>query len=207
VKSVKVDDVFEIVKKLRPAEIKETKKTRRVIKEGGRALLYSGSNGTKVYIVRTDKICPGDFKVVLQPEGRKEFAPTHVRLFFDLYLKRISDEKHARAVFLAFERINHGEDIEEVLNDVRNITFSMELDPPDVTVFYGSLLMAEQDWNYGSRGCKESKLDPPREFLMRFIRWIAQSEYGDIDKIITTAVRNRPAPKKYGISLFELWRS
>ena len=107
-------------------------------------------------------------------------------------------------MFLAFERINHGEDIEEVLNDVRNITFSMELDPPDVTVFYGSLLMAEQDWNYGSRGCKESRLDPPREFLMRFIRWITQSEYGNIDKIITTAVRNRPAPEKYGISLFEL---
>lgn len=206
-KFVKVDDVFEIVQNLKPAEIKETQKTRRVIKEGGRALLYSGSNGTKVYVVRTDKICPGDFKVVLHPMGRKEFAPTHVRLFFDLYLKRISDEENAKTVFLAFERINHGEDINRVLDDVRNITFSMELDPSDVTVFYGSLLMAEQDWNYGSRGCKKSKLDPPREFLMKFIRWIAQSEYGDIDKIIMTAVRNRPAPKKYSISLFELWRS
>ncbi|MDV3104014.1 hypothetical protein [Thermococcus waiotapuensis] len=204
---VRVDDIFEIVQNLKPAEIKETQKTRRVIKEGGRALLYSGSNGTKVYVVRTDRICPGDFKVVLQPKGRKEFAPTHVRLFFDLYLKRISDEKHAKIVFLAFERINHGEDINKVLGDVRGVTFSMELDPSDVSVFYGSLLMAEQDWNYGSLGCKESKLDPPREFLMRFIRWIAQSDYGDIDKIITTAVRNRPAPKRYGTPLFELWRS
>lgn len=203
---MKVDEVFGIVKELRPAEIKETPKTRRVIKEGGRALLYSGSNGTKIYIVRTDRICPGDFKVVLQPEGRKEFAPTHVRLLFDLYLKRISDEKHARAVFLAFERINHGEDINDVIHSIGNINFSMELDPPDVTVFYGALLMAEQDWNYGEKGCRESKLDPPREFLMRFIRWVAQSEYGDIDKIITTAVRNRPAPKKYSVSLFEVWK-
>ena len=203
---MKVDDVFDIVQKLRPAEIKETKKTRRVIKEGGRRLLYSGSNGTKVYIVRTDKICLGDFKVVLQPEGRKEFAPTHVRLLFDLYLKRISDEEKAKSVFLAFERINRGEDINEVINGIRDINFSMELDPPDVTVFYGALLMAEQDWNYGKKGCRESKLDPPREFLMRFIRWVAQSEYGDIDKIITTAVRNRPAPKDYGVSLFEVWR-
>ena len=118
-----MDDVFEIVKKLRPAEIKKTKKTRKIIKERGRILLYSGSNGTKVYIVRTDKICPGDFKVVLQPEVRKEFAPAHVRLFFDLYLKRISNEKNARRVFLAFERINHGEDIEEVLNDVMEYNF------------------------------------------------------------------------------------
>ncbi|ASI99433.1 hypothetical protein [Thermococcus celer] len=201
---MRVDDVFEIVQDLRPAEIKETKRGRRVLGEGGRALLYSGSNGTKVYIVRTDRICPGDFKVVLQPEGKKEFAPTHVRLFFDLYLKRISDEEQANSIFLAFERINHGEDINKVVEDIKGITFPMELDPSDITIFYGSLLMAEQDWNYSDRGCKESKLDPPREFLMRFIRWIAQSEYGDIDRIITTAVRNRPAPEKYGVSLFEL---
>ena len=77
-KFVKVDDVFEIVQNLKPAEIKKTKKTRKIIKEGGRILLYSGSNGTKVYIVRMDKICLGDFKVVLQPEVRKEIAPTHV---------------------------------------------------------------------------------------------------------------------------------
>ena len=204
---LRVDDVFEIVQHLKPAEITETKKGRRVFKEGGRALVYMGSHGTEVYVVRTDRICPGDFKVVLKPEGGKEFAPTHVRLFFDLYLKRISDEKNARIVFLAFERINQGEDINKVLEDIRGMKFPMELDPSDVTILYGSLLMAEQDWNYGEKGCRESKLNPPREFLMRFIRWIAQSEYGDIDRIITTAVRNRPAPKKYSVSLFELWRN
>jgi hypothetical protein len=144
----------------------------------------------------------------LKPQEGKEFAPTHVRLFFDLYLKRISDEKLAKKVFLAFEKVNVGEDIGEVIKefDFRKLRFPMELDPADVTLFYGSLLMAEQDWNYGPNGCRESKLEPPREFLMRFIRWIAQCDYGDIDRVITTAVRNRPAPKKYRKPLFEILR-
>ncbi len=203
---MELGDIFKIVEKLEPAEIKETQKTRKVAKEGGRTVLYHGSNGTEVIIVRTDKLCPGDFKVVLKPKNQKEFAPTHVRLFFDLYLKRISNEELAKKVFLAFERINNGEDISKVVSSLSGLAFEMELDPADVTVFYGSLLMAEQDWNYGPRGCRESKLDPPREFLMRFIRWLAQCEYGDIDRIITTAVRNRPAPAKYGKSMFEIWK-
>ncbi|NPB03993.1 MAG: hypothetical protein GXO39_06225 [Thermotogae bacterium] len=195
-----------IVQSLKQAEIKETEKRRIVLKEGGRKLLYTGFNGTEIYVVRTDKLCPGDFKVILKPQNGKEFAPTHVRLFFDLYLKRISDEKLAKKVFLAFEKVNVGEDIEEVTKefDLHKLRFPMELDPADITLFYGSLLMAEQDWNYGSNGCRKSKLEPPREFLMRFIRWIAQCDYGDIDRVITTAVRNRPAPKKYGIPLFEI---
>ncbi|WP_054839463.1 hypothetical protein [Thermococcus sp. JCM 11816] len=204
---MRLDDIPTIVAGLKPAEIKETQKRRKVTKEGGKTVLYKGSNGTEVIIVRTDKLCVGDFKVVLKPKNQKEFAPTHVRLFFDLYLKRISNEELARKVFLAFERINNGEDINKVASSLSNLKFNMELDPADVTVFYGSLLMSEQDWNYGTQGCRESKLDPPREFLMRFIRWLAQCDYGDIDRIITTAVRNRPAPAKYGKSLFEIWKN
>ena len=201
-----IDEVHRIVQGLEPAEIKETKARRTVLKEGGQKLLYTGSNATEVYIVRTDKLCPGDFKVVLKPKNGKEFAPTHVRLFFDLYLKRISNEELAKRVFIAFERVNDGEDISGVIADLnlKELRFPMELDPADVTLFYGSLLMAEQDWNYGPNGCRKSKLDPPREFLMRFIRWIAQCDYGDIDRVITTAVRNRPAPQKYKKSLFEV---
>lgn len=203
---LKVSEVAKIVQSLKRAEIKETEKRRIVLKEGGRKLLYTGFNGTEIYVARTDKLCPGDFKVILKPQNGKEFAPTHVRLFFDLYLKRISDEKPAKKVFLAFEKVNIGEDIDEVIKKfgLSKLRFPMELDPANVTLFYGSLLMAEQDWNYGPNGCRESKLELPREFLMRFIRWIAQCDYGDIDRVITTAVRNRPAPKKYGTPLFEI---
>lgn len=95
---MKVSEIAKIVQNLKPAEIKETEKRRIVLREGGRKLLYTGSNGTEIIIVRTDKLCPGDFKVVLKPQEGKEFAPTHVRLFFDLYLKRISDEKLAKKV-------------------------------------------------------------------------------------------------------------
>jgi len=203
---MKIGDVFRIVSELEPAVVTVSDKgNRRVKAEGGRKVLYVGSNGTEVIVVRTDRICEGDFKVVLKPPGRREFAPTHVRLFFDLYLKKISDEQKARKVFLAFERVNKGEDVEKVIAELKGLTFSMELDPVDVTLFYGFLLMAEQDWNYGPQGCRSSNLNPPREFLMRFIRWLAQCDYGDIDRIITTAVRNRPASNRYSTPLDKLW--
>ncbi|MDN5320125.1 MAG: hypothetical protein PWP49_545 [Thermococcaceae archaeon] len=190
---MKIEDVFDIVQSLEPAEVKTTAKgIRKVTKEGGRLLIYTGSDETKVYIIRTDKICPGDFRVVLKPKDKKEFAPTHVRLFFDLYLKKISNWENAAKLFLAFEKVNRGVDIEEALEDIKNLKFPMELDPPDITLFYGFLLLAEQEWNYGNQGCKESKMNPAREFLMQFIRWLALSDYGDIDKIVSTAVRNRP---------------
>lgn len=169
------EDIFEIVSKL---------------DKGSRQKLYVGFNGTEVAIIRTDNLCPGDFKVVLKPPRKPEFPPTHLRLLIDLYLKKISDEQKARPVFLAFERIHKGERISKVVKELRsqNLTFSMELDPSDITVFYGALLLAEQEWNYGPRGCRKTRFDTARELLMRFIRWVAKCDYGDIDEIITSAV-------------------
>ncbi|WP_175059070.1 hypothetical protein [Thermococcus sp. 2319x1] len=120
-------------------------------------------------------------------------------------MKKISDEQKARKVFLAFERVNKGEDVEKVIEELKRLTFPMELDPADVTLFYGFLLLAEQDWNYGPQGCKTSNVNPPREFLMRFIRWLAQCDYGDIDRIVRRAVGKESASKKYSIPLDELW--
>ncbi|WP_175059069.1 hypothetical protein [Thermococcus sp. 2319x1] len=69
---MKIDDVFEIVSGLKPAVVKKTANGRCIIKEeGGRKLLYEGSNGTEVIIVRTDCICDGDFRVVLKSRGKK----------------------------------------------------------------------------------------------------------------------------------------
>jgi len=43
---------------------------------------------------------------------------------------------------------------------------------------------------------KKGRVQPPREFLMRFIRWVASGEE-EIDKIITNAIRNWPPPVRY----------
>jgi hypothetical protein len=68
----------------------------------------------------------------------------------------------------------------------------MQLDEADVNLFYTQLLMIEQDFSYAEK----SKLSPPREYLMRFIRWVYSGD-DQIDKIITNAVRNWPPPVRY----------
>lgn len=60
--------------------------------------------------------------------------------------------------------------------------------------------MIEQDFNFGPEGSKISKYDPPRGFLMSFIRWVASGE-DEVDKIITNAVRNWPPPVRFKNSL------
>jgi hypothetical protein len=45
--------------------------------------------------------------------------------------------------------------------------------------------MIEQDFNFGSVAPKRSKVDPPREYLMRFIRWVASGIL--LDEILTMA--------------------
>lgn len=203
---MKIEDVFDIVQSLEPAEIKITGNRKRIVRDGGRRLMYTGTNGTKVYIVRTDYICPGDFRVVLKPKDKGEFAPTHVRLFFDLYLKKISNWEHAKILFFAFEEVNRGSDIEISIEKVKNLNFPMELDPSDVTLYYGFLLLAEQEWNYGPRGCRKSNMNPAREFLMQYIRWLALSDYGEIDQVVTSAVRNRPPRSGFEKPLDKLLR-
>lgn len=106
---------------------------------------------------------PHDFAVGLIIPGREEFFPTHVRLLFGLYLKRLSNKEDAEGLFI---------------------------------LYYSQLLMAEQDFNYGPDGCKRSNFDPPRGFLMSFIRGVASGD-NEIDRIITAAVRNYPPPAKY----------
>ena len=57
---------------------------------GERLVVYVSRDGTEVTATRTDRICTHDFAVGLKIPNRAEFCPTHVRLLFDLYLKRIS---------------------------------------------------------------------------------------------------------------------
>jgi len=163
---------------------------------GERLVVYVSADGTEVSATRTDKICPHDFGVGLKIPNRAEFRPTHVRLLFDLYLKRISNTENARKMFGALDLVYHGEDPSEISYKVQQLHFPMQLDAADTTLYYAQLLMLEQEFNYGPRGCKQGKVYPPREFLMRFIRWVASGE-SQIDDIISTAVRNRPARARY----------
>lgn len=178
---MKMEDASEVLWELRLFE------TRR---------FYRGKNGDVVSVTRTDKICPHDFGVNLAFPNRGEFRPTHVRLFLDLYLKGISNSRDAQTLFRLFEQVYDGEDPEKLQEEAVKLQFPMQLDNADVNLFYGQLLMIEQEFNYGPKGCKQGKVQPPREFLTRFVRWIASGDE-EIDKIITNAVRNWPLPVKY----------
>lgn len=158
--------------------------------------VYKGFDGTIVTATRTDKICPHDFAVGLVIPGREEFYPTHVRLLFDLYLKRITDGENSKKLFCALEKVFNGEDPEKLAQEFEDITFKMQLDNCDVNLYYAQLLMIEQDFNYGEEGCKKSKYTPARSYLMGYIRWVASGD-DEIDKIITGAVRNYPPKNKY----------
>lgn len=168
----------------------------RNLKPRERRVMYRAAKGTIISATRTDKICPQDFAVGLDIPGRDEFYPTHVRLLFDLYLKRLANEKDAHYLFCAIEKVYDGEDPKKLAPKVLKMNFPMKLDDPDVNLYYTQLLMIEQEFNYGPTGCKKGKVNPPREFLMRFIRWVASGEE-EIDKIITNAIRNWPPPIRY----------
>lgn len=167
----------------------------RELKKGERRTVYKSRRGVEVSATRTDKICPHDFAVGLLIPGRDEFYPTHVRLLFDLYLKGLDNREKAHKLYCAIEEIYDDADPLN-LDEIKKLEFKMQLDEPEVNVYLSQLLMIEQEFNYGPNGCKKGKVEPPREFLMRFIRWVASGE-DEIDKIITNAVRNWPPPVRY----------
>lgn len=170
-----------------------------------RRVMYKLASGIEVTATRTDRISENDFAVGLNITGRPEFYPTHVRLLIDLHLKSTSNEKGALKILAALESVYEGDDPLLLVEKVSSLTFPMQLDGPDVNLLYAQLLMIEQDFNYGP-GKKASSFDPPRGFLMAFIRWVMSGE-DQIDKVITAAVRNYPPPKRFGrpsLGLFEL---
>ncbi|MCJ7777433.1 MAG: hypothetical protein MUP16_03875, partial [Sedimentisphaerales bacterium] len=88
-------------------------------------------------------------------------------------------------------------DPQDYVDELRLIDFPMHLDEAEVNLYMAQLSMIEQDFNFGPGAPKKSKLDPPREYLMRFIRWIAARDT-QIDRIIFAAAgRKYPAPNKY----------
>lgn len=161
-----------------------------------RKVIYSTKERIDITATHTGKFSTYDYAVGLKIPGRDEFYPAHVRLLIDLHLKRISNYNDSKILFSAFEDIFDGNEPEKYKKELENITFPMELDNSYINLCYGQLLMIEQDFNFGPEGNKKSHHDPPREFLMCFVRWIASQE-NEIDRVITAAVRNYPPPKKF----------
>lgn len=166
------------------------------LQPGERRIVYTSPRGVQVTATQTGKFSPHDYAVGLVIPGRSEFYPTHVRLLFDYYLKRLSDQQQAQKLFNAVEKVYDGGDPEELAKDIAALIFPMQLDESVVNLVYTQLLMIEQDFNFGPEGERKSKYDPPRGFLMGFIRWVA-SGADEIDKVITAAVRNYPPPVRF----------
>jgi hypothetical protein len=98
--------------------------------------------------------------------------------------------------FVNLKKVYDGDGPDVFASEVLKLSFPMKLDDSDINLYYAQLLMIEQDFNYGPQGCKRSRLNPPREFLMCVIRWVASRDE-EIDKIIFCAVRNKPPLSKY----------
>lgn len=159
--------------------------------------VYNAQDGTQVTAKHTGKLSPKDFAVGLIIGEEPEFNPTHIRLLIDLYIKRESNPNDARKLFVLLERVNHGEDPQVLAGETTSLKFPMQLDNADVNLYYTQLLMAEQDINYGPGSDRVSRMDPPHEYLMRFIRWVASGD-SQIDRILFAAAGRRyPAPEKY----------
>jgi hypothetical protein len=176
--------------------IVETSKMLGKLESGERIVIYTSQKGIEVTATQTGKFSPHDYAVGLVIPNRPEFYPTHVRLLFDYYLKRLSDQIQAKKLFEAVERIYQGDDPEKLVPEIGSLDFPMQLDEAMVNLVYTQMLMIEQDFNFDPAGPRKSKYDPPRGFLMSFIRWVASGE-NEIDKIITAAVRNYPPPTRF----------
>ncbi len=167
------------------------------LKPGEHQIIYISSKGTKITVTQTGKFSKHDFAVGLIKLDEKEFYPTHIRLLIDPYIKRESNLEGSKILFNALEKVYNGCDPLNYVEELRKINFSMELGEGEVNLYLAQLLMIEQDFNFRPDSPKKSKLNPPREYLMRFIRWIAVGDT-QIDRIIFDAAgRKYPAPERY----------
>lgn len=167
------------------------------LKHGEHRIIYTSRMGVKVTVTHTARFSARDFAVGLIRDDEDEFYPTHIRLLIDLYIKRESNPADSMKLFCSLEKIYQGDDPLNYIDELIQINFPMQLDEAEVNLYVAQLLMIEQDFNFGPDAPKKSKLNPPRQYLMRFIRWIATGDT-QIDKIIFAAAgRKYPAPNRY----------
>lgn len=159
--------------------------------------IYVTKIGEKVTVTQTGKYSPHDFVVGLLRNGESEFNPTHIRLLIDIYIKRESNKRDFETFFAKMEEVYNGAAPEQFSEELRVLNFPMQLDSSESNLCVAQLLMIEQDINFGPQSSKPSKMNPPREYLMRYFRWVASGE-ASIDRIIFAAAgRKYPASEKY----------
>lgn len=166
------------------------------LKKNEHRTVYTSEDETQITVQHTGRLSQKDFAVGLIIKNKPEFNPTHVRLLIDLYIKRESNAEGFQKLFDVFEGMFRGEDPVELKDKVKKLKFPMQLDSAETNLCYAQLLMVEQDINYGPNSAKPSKCKPPRDYFMRFVRWLASGD-NTIDRVISAAVRNFPAPLRY----------
>ena len=77
----------------------------RELQSGERRIMYTSPKGVQITVTQTGKFSTHDFAVGLVIPGRQQFYPTHVRLLFDYYLKRLSEPQQAQTLFMAVEQV------------------------------------------------------------------------------------------------------
>jgi len=127
-----------------------------------------------------------NFQIFLRLPGIKAFKPNHLRILLDLHLKNVSNPNNANFIFDSFEHIYNKEDPKKFIPTLENINFRMQIDSAVLNLLYGQLFMVEQEINYTF-----GQVNPPRAFLMGYIRLIKSGEY-EIDRVLWSATRNPP---------------
>jgi len=169
----------------------------RNLKTKGKDTIYTSKKGVQVTVTHTAKHSDDDYAVGLIIPGQDEFRPTHIRLLIDFYIKRESNKNGSKELHKYLEKVYLGEDPIKFTGELAKIVFPMKLDEAEVNLYMSQLLFIEQDFNFGPGAPKTSKMDPPREYLMRFFRWVSSGD-SQIDRIIFAAAgRKFPAPDKY----------
>jgi len=169
----------------------------RTLKNDKKRIIYTSTKGVQVTTTHTAKHSPDDYGVGLILPGQDEFRPTHIRLLIDYYIKRESNQPGTMQLYGCLEKVYLGDDPILFKDQLASINFPMSLDEGEVNLYISQLLFIEQDFNFGPGAPKISKMNPPREYLMRFFRWVFSGD-SQIDRIIFAAAgRKFPAPDKY----------
>jgi hypothetical protein len=165
------------------------------LKVGSRKEIYS-ELGNQIIIFRPEKLgrslknkdydISKNFQIILKKPDEKEFLPNHLRVLIEFNHKMKNPKEKFNVFYNMVEEIYSGEDPLKFKERLKELNLSEELDPSIITLCLIQLFMAEQDINY-----TEGKVQPPRAFLMGYIRFIKTKEQ-NIDKILWSSIRHPP---------------
>jgi len=167
------------------------------MKIGKSKLVYRSDDGTKIKVTKPSKVTAQlknskrydperNFQISFVKKGKKEFLPNHIRLLMDLYLKRDESPRKAKALFDAIEEIYNGKNPKNYRAKLKQVRFKRQIETPFTNLCMAQLFMLEQDINYSF-----GKVQPPRAYLMGYIRMI-QQDAEEIDKLIWSSTRHPP---------------